>query len=119
MKVSTGAIPVVLVGGGSVLLRKEIDGASEVIRPEHFEVANAIGAAIAQVGGQVDRVYSLADMTREEAIFQAKTEAIQKSVDAGATASSIEIMQVDDVPLTYLPSNVTRIRVKAVGDLAL
>lgn len=119
MKISTGAIPVVLVGGGSVLLHEQIDGASEVIRPEHFEVANAIGAAIAQVGGQVDKVYSLADMTRDEAISQARTEAIQKSVDAGATASSIEIVQVDEVPLTYLPSNVTRIRVKAVGDLAL
>ncbi|MQF70129.1 hydantoinase/oxoprolinase family protein [SAR202 cluster bacterium AD-804-J14_MRT_500m] len=119
MKVSTETIPVVLVGGGSVLLRKEIEGASDVIRPEHFEVANAIGAAIAQVGGQVDKVYSLVDMTRDEAISQARTEAVQRSIDAGARASTVEIVQVDEVPLTYLPSNVTRIRVKAVGELAL
>ena len=31
----------------------------EVHRPEHFAVANAIGAAIAQVGGEVDRVFAI------------------------------------------------------------
>ncbi len=119
VKLSAGPVPVVLVGGGSVLIRQELEGASEVIRPEHFEVANAIGAAIAQVGGQVDRVYTLTEMTREEALEQAKEEAIRRATEAGATPSSVEVVQVDEVPLSYLPSNVTRIRVKAVGELAL
>ena len=30
---------------------------------------------------------------------------------------SVEIVDVEDVPLAYLPGNATRVRVKAVGDL--
>ena len=59
MKTSAEPIPVVVVGGGSILLGDTLPGASELVKPEHFAVANAIGAAIAQVGGEVDRVFSL------------------------------------------------------------
>ncbi len=41
-------MPIVLVGGGSVVIPQELAGASVVIRPENYDVANAIGAAIAQ-----------------------------------------------------------------------
>ena len=68
VKLSGGEAPVVLVGGGSILLDDGLAGASEVLRPRHAEVANAIGAAIAQVGGQVERVYSLEQTWREQAV---------------------------------------------------
>jgi N-methylhydantoinase A/oxoprolinase/acetone carboxylase beta subunit len=109
----------VIVGGGSILLRDHLPGASDVIKPEHFAVANAIGAAIAQVGGEVDRVFSLDQMSRDSALEQAKTEAAQKAVAAGARESTVQVTDVEEVPLSYLPSNATRIRVKAVGDLEL
>ena len=41
----------------------------------------------------------------------------EKAVAAGASPQSIEIVDVEDVPLSYLPGNATRIHVKAVGDL--
>jgi N-methylhydantoinase A/oxoprolinase/acetone carboxylase beta subunit len=119
MKTSPDPIPVVLVGGGSVLLRDELEGASRVIRPEHFGVANAIGAAIAQVGGEVERVFSLDGMSRDEALDQAKAEATEKAVAAGAVASTVRIVDVEEVGLAYLPGNATRVKVKAVGDLEL
>ena len=119
MKTSQGDIPVVVVGGGSVLLGEELPGASRLVRPEHFAVANAIGAAIAQIGGEVDRVFSLEHSTRERALEEAKTEAAERAVAAGADAGSVQIVDVEEVPLAYLPSNATRIRVKAVGDLKL
>ena len=118
LKLSAAAVPVVLVGGGSILVKGSLNGASEVLRPDHAEVANAIGAAIAQVGGQVEKVYSLADVSREEALANAKQEAVDKAVGAGANPSTIEIVEVEEVPLAYLPSNAVRVRVKAVGDLA-
>ena len=59
MKTSADPIPVVVVGGGSILLRDTLPGASELVKPHHFAVANAIGAAIAQVGGEVDKVVAL------------------------------------------------------------
>src|SRR5205085_419334 len=72
MKTSAGDIPVVVVGGGSILLGDSLPGASEVVKPDHFAVANAIGAAIAQIGGEVDRVFSLEQVPREEALQRAR-----------------------------------------------
>jgi N-methylhydantoinase A/oxoprolinase/acetone carboxylase beta subunit len=119
MKTSAAPIPVVSVGGGSILIVRPINGASEIITPENHAVANAIGAAIAQVGGEVDRVFSLEAMSREEALNQAKAEAISKAVAAGADPATVEVVDVEEVPLAYLPGNATRIAIKAVGDLAM
>jgi N-methylhydantoinase A/oxoprolinase/acetone carboxylase beta subunit len=119
MKTSPEPIPVVVVGGGSVLLAESLPGASRLIRPDHFAVANAIGAAIAQVGGEVERVFSLDQLTRDAALDQAKGEAVDKATAAGATPASVRIVDVEDVPLPYLPGNATRIKVKAVGELEL
>ena len=117
MKTSATAVPVIVVGGGSILVTGNVEGASEIIKPSHFSVANAIGAAIAQVGGECDKIFSLAELQREEALDQAKQEATDRAVNAGADASTIEIVDVEEVPLAYLPGNATRIMVKAVGDL--
>jgi N-methylhydantoinase A/oxoprolinase/acetone carboxylase beta subunit len=119
MKMGPEPIPVVVVGGGSILLGDQLAGASRLVRPEHFAVANAIGAAIAQVGGEVERVFSLDQLTRAAALDQAKGEATEKAVAAGATSASVRIVDVEDVPLPYLPGNATRIKVKAVGELEL
>ena len=118
MKTSADPVPVVVVGGGGVLVRDGLAGASETIRPDYFSVASAIGAAIAQVGAETDRVYSMASMTRDEAMAEARSVTSQRAVDAGADAATVEITDIDEIPLTYLPSNAIRIRVKAVGDLA-
>ena len=118
LKLSAAPVPVVLVGGGSILLGDSLAGASAVLRPPHAEVANAIGAAIAQVGGQVERVYDLGRTSREQALADARQEASSKAVAAGANAATVEVVEVEEVPLTYLPSNAVRVRVKAVGDLA-
>ncbi|MEM9221418.1 MAG: hydantoinase/oxoprolinase family protein [Pseudomonadota bacterium] len=118
VKSSQGNVPVVLVGGGSVLVHRSIKGASDVIRPEHSGIANAIGAGLAQVGGEVDKIFSYEDVGRDTAMSQAKKEAIERAVSAGSSQESTQIMSVDEVPLTYLPGGAVRIKAKAVGDLA-
>ena len=115
-RLSPEPLPVIVVGGGSILVDRPIAGL-EVVKPNHFAVANAVGAAIAQVSGEVDRVYSLAEMPRAQALDDAKAKAIAAAVAAGAREDSIEIVDVEDVPLAYLPGNATRVRVKAVGEL--
>ena len=115
-RLSPDPLPVIVVGGGSILVDGPIGGL-EVIKPNHFAVANAVGAAIAQVSGEVDRVYALAEIGRDQALADAKGRAIEAAVAAGALRSSIEIVDVEDVPLAYLPGNATRVRVKAVGEL--
>ena len=119
VKLSGEDVPVALVGGGSILLGDRLAGASEVLRPEHAGVANAIGAAIAQVGGQMERVYSLETGGRAEAIADCSAGAVQRAVAAGAEQATVEVVDVEEVPLTYVPSNATLVRVRAVGNLAL
>jgi len=117
MKTSQRDLPVVLVGGGTILLPDKLKGASEVIRPLHYQYANAIGAAIAQVSGEVDRIWSLESVTRQQAIAEAKAEATRMAVRAGADPETVAIVDLEDVPLAYLPSNALRIRAKAAGAL--
>jgi N-methylhydantoinase A/oxoprolinase/acetone carboxylase beta subunit len=119
MKTAPGSVPVVLVGGGIILIGDTLNGASELLRPEHAAVANAIGAAIAQVGGEVDRVFSLDAIPRDKALEQAKAEARERVLKGSAAPDSVEIVDVEEIPLAYLPGNATRIRVKAVGDLVM
>ena len=102
MKTSADPIPVVVVGGGSILLRETLPGASELVKPDHFAVANAIGAAIAQVGGEVDKVVALEGTTRAAALDEAKAEAIEKAVAAGADRDGVRVVDVEDVPIAYL-----------------
>jgi N-methylhydantoinase A/oxoprolinase/acetone carboxylase beta subunit len=117
-KTTSEDMPVVLVGGGSILLPEKLKGASRVLRPEHFDVANAIGAAIAQVSGSVDGIYDVASQGREKVIERIKQEARTEAVRAGAAEDSLEIVDLEEIPLAYLPSNAVRFRVKAVGKLA-
>jgi N-methylhydantoinase A/oxoprolinase/acetone carboxylase beta subunit len=123
MKTNPNPVPVVLVGGGGILIPPQrydhLKGAAKVVRPEHFQYANAIGAAIAQVSGEVDRLFALESITRADALNQAGEVAKHEAVKAGAKPESVQIVEVDEVPLAYLPGNAIRVRVKAVGSLAM
>jgi N-methylhydantoinase A/oxoprolinase/acetone carboxylase beta subunit len=116
VRISPEPIPVIAVGGGSILMPPRLGGL-EVIRPDHFAVANAIGAAIAQTSGEVDRIYSLENRSRESALADAEQEARQKAVTAGALPDSIMVTEREDIPLSYLRGNATRVRVKVIGDM--
>ena len=115
-RLSPEPLPVIVVGGGSILVKGRIAGL-EAIKPHHFAVANAVGAAIAQVSGETDRVYSLAAISRADAIKDAEEKARASAVAAGAREDSLQVVDVEDVPLAYLPGNATRVHVKVVGDL--
>ena len=119
VKLSRDDVPVILVGGGSILVEGALAGASEVVRPPHFGAANAVGAAIAQVSGEIDRVVSLERQEREAVLAATRQDAIEAAVASGANRPSVRIVDVDETPLAYLPGGITRLRVKAVGDLGL
>jgi N-methylhydantoinase A/oxoprolinase/acetone carboxylase beta subunit len=118
MKTSSTAVPVVLVGGGSILAPTTLRGAAKVIIPNQAGVANAIGAAIAQVSGEVDQVYSYEQLGRDAALERARTDATSKAVAAGADSATVQIADVEELPLQYLPGGAVRVRVKAIGELA-
>jgi N-methylhydantoinase A/oxoprolinase/acetone carboxylase beta subunit len=118
VKTSREDRPLIAVGGGSILVPERLPGVSEIHRPDHFDVANAIGAAIASVSGEVDRIFNLGPGGRQAAIEEASGEARDRAVRAGADAEHVEIVEIEEVPLTYLTNPAVRIRVKAAGRLA-
>jgi N-methylhydantoinase A/oxoprolinase/acetone carboxylase beta subunit len=123
IKTSPDPVPVILVGGGGLLIPLDrydsLKGASSVVRPSNYQFANAIGASIAQISGQIDKVYSLEATRREDVIKSAKATAIGRAIAAGADQNTVEIVELDEIALPYLPGNAVRIRVKAAGNLAL
>ena len=119
IKTSADPVPLILVGGGSILIKRDIAGISELIVPEHAGVANAIGASIAQVGGEVDKVYSYEKLGRDASIEDAKRQAVEAAVEAGAKEDTVEMIDFEEVPLSYIPGNAVRLRVKTAGELAV
>ncbi len=118
MKTSGDPIPLILVGGGAVLVAEQIPGTSEMIVPEHAGVANAIGASIAQVSGETDRIFAYEAVGREQALETAREEAIERAVAAGADAGTLQVIEQEEIPLAYMPGGAVRIRLKVAGELA-
>ena len=119
MKTEASDLPLLVVGGGAILVDWPVQSVSDVLRPEFSSVANAVGAAIAQVSGEIERMVNLDGANREAILDDARQEATDKAIAAGATAASVEIIEMEQVPINYLPGNPTRLRVKAVGDLPI
>lgn len=118
-KLEAADLPVVVVGGGAFLAGEALPGASRLVRPTHAPVANAVGAAGANVGGEVDQLYSLAGRDRVDALADARAKAVARAVEAGADPASVRIVDEEDLPLAYLDDGVAiRVRVRAVGELA-
>ena len=119
IKLSAEARPAILVGGGSILIGGELNGISSILVPEHHSVANAVGAAIAQAGGEADRCYSYDLIGREAALADAEAVATASAVAAGASPVTVRVTDVEELPLAYLPGATTRVRMRAVGDMDL
>ena len=118
MKVSSADIDVILVGGGSIILPEKIAGAAQVVKPDHFGCANAIGSAISKVSGTFEKLINYDEIPRDKALEKAKAEAVELAVAAGAIRDTVEIIEVEDVPLAYYAGNTNRVKIKAAGDLA-
>jgi N-methylhydantoinase A/oxoprolinase/acetone carboxylase beta subunit len=116
MKTEAGDLPLIAVGGGAFLVPDPVAGISRVIRVPHGDCANAVGAAIAQVSGEIDQVYR--ELPRGEAIALAEAQAKERAVAAGADRSSLQTVDVEDMPLAYLPGNALRVRVRVAGEMA-
>ncbi|QCK85562.1 hydantoinase/oxoprolinase family protein [Phreatobacter aquaticus] len=116
MKTEAGDVPLLAVGGGAFLIPDTLEGVSRVVRVEHGDCANAVGAAIAQVSGECDQIFR--DMTRNDALDAAAAVASDRAVAAGADRSTLKTIETEDMPIAYLPGNSLRVRVRVVGDVA-
>ena len=111
-------MPVILVGGGAVLVTDGLNAASKLHRPENANVANAIGAAIAQVGGESERMLSYRQTPRDESIASVTRAATERAIKAGADPKTIRAVDIEETAVPYMDEGATRVRVKVIGELA-
>ncbi|ODQ62063.1 hypothetical protein WICANDRAFT_82179 [Wickerhamomyces anomalus NRRL Y-366-8] len=113
-------LPLILVGGGSMVIGDKIDGISEIIRPTYHEYANAIGAAVAKIASVVDTVISLeGGISFEKVLELKKQDAIEAIIkDKGAVRESTYIADVTTLPV-QCSTNKVRIIIKAAGEVDL
>ncbi len=119
MKTARGDVTILAVGGGNFLIPDSLKGAAQVVRPPHASVANAVGAAIAQVGAQAEQIVSYDKVPRAAAIERMRADVVARVIAAGGEADSVQIVEVDEIPLSYIPGRAAQLRVRAVGDLAI
>jgi N-methylhydantoinase A/oxoprolinase/acetone carboxylase beta subunit len=116
MKVSSAPVAVLLVGGGSIVYMDELDGVTCTI-PPHHDSANAVGAAIAKVAGEVDLIEILDGKDERDVVKSASKVAIDTAIARGADPENVRIVAIEKIPLQYVSNKATRIKVKAIGKL--
>ncbi|KAJ3461158.1 hypothetical protein MRS44_009711 [Fusarium solani] len=112
MKLSAEDAVLVLVGGGSIVQMDE-----KLTRYSHFDCANAVGAAIAKVSGQIDTIEILEGRDEQEIIESTKRKAIEAAIEAGADRDTVKIVSLENLPLEYSAVKATRLIIKAAGML--
>jgi hypothetical protein len=74
--------------------------------------AQAVGAAIAQISGEADQIFT--GLSRDAALVEAERIAREKAVRSGADPSSLKLVETEDIPVSYLPGNARRVRARVV-----
>lgn len=116
MKTRAEDIPVIVVGGGRILVSHDLPGAARLHIPDHAGVANAIGAAIALLSGQAEQIFDYSRTDGAEAVAAVIEKARQEAVAAGADPATLRVVDVEEIPLPYTGGKLTSVRVKVVGD---
>ncbi|XDG10198.1 hypothetical protein ABKA04_009813 [Annulohypoxylon sp. FPYF3050] len=121
MKVSEAPVHVLLVGGGSLLVTDDLklDNVAKCQKPIHHDAANAVGAAIAKVAGEIDVIEILEGKDEKTVVSAACEKATQEAIRKGAAAENVKIVSIDKIALQYTTKKATRLIVKAVGQLAI
>jgi N-methylhydantoinase A/oxoprolinase/acetone carboxylase beta subunit len=117
MKLTAEPVPLIAVGGGAFAVDDGLPGVSEVIRPDHGDTANAVGAALAEVSGETDQIFR--DLGRDAAVEAAIELAGERAVAAGADPATLTTIELEDLPLAYLSGDARRVRARVVGQLVL
>ncbi|MFT8879367.1 MAG: hydantoinase/oxoprolinase family protein [Oenococcus sp.] len=116
MKTSAEDTDLILVGGGAIIIPEKLKGIHHIFKYDHGSVANAIGATIAQISGEYEKIYQYDSVSRDDALADAQKNADDQAKTAGALSDSLQLVDVEEIPLAYAPGRTTRLKVKVVGD---
>ncbi|KAK7437589.1 hypothetical protein VKT23_018487 [Stygiomarasmius scandens] len=119
MKTSPEDCTLLLVGGGSIIAPQQLEGVGEIIVPPFHSVANAVGAAIANVSGEVDTIEIMQGKTLSDVLERIKEEAKANAVKNGADPETVRVVEVSVLPVQYVTNQATRLIVRAVGEIGI
>lgn len=72
--------------------------------------------SVRQVSGEIDQVFS--GLSREAALALAEAQANDAAVASGARRETLKTLEIEDIPIAYLPGGARRVRVRVIGDIA-
>lgn len=107
-------LPIILIGGGARLFANS-PLASKVHIPDLASIANALGAALAQVSGSIDQVVSL--QNREKTLKELEEQAKKAAIQAGARLTELRIAEQQIIPYHYTTNDLARVKITVTGPL--
>ncbi|CAM4750368.1 unnamed protein product [Rotaria magnacalcarata] len=128
MKTNIEPVPVVLCGGGSILIdiNQSFPGVTQMVRTDHFAVCNAVGAALCSISASMDLIVDLLPSSvdggqqRKQVIDQLIVDVRQKCKENGARSNTIHLTDLEQIPLAYHPGGYKhRVQLTAIGRLDL
>ncbi|CAF1166019.1 unnamed protein product [Adineta ricciae] len=128
MKTNPEPVPVILCGGGCILIdqNKSFPGVTKIIRPDHFAVCNAVGAALCSVSGTLDLITDLVPTsvdggTQRKAELDRLVLQVQEQCEHnGARKTTIQLSELELIPLSYHSGGYKhRVQLTAIGQLDL
>lgn len=118
MKTTAEPVPAIFIGGGAMVVPKEgIAGVSKVLCPDHFEVGGAVGTTIAEIGAYAEGVVDLDKEDRDNAIARVTEQAKDNARTAGAIRETVEVIDVEEIPFTYMPGKREKVRIRVKGKI--
>jgi hypothetical protein len=97
-----------------------------MIRPAHYAVCNAVGAALCSVGATIDTIVDLLPSSvdggeqRKRELDQLIVAAHQECERKGALSDTIRLVELEQLPLAYHPSgHKHRVQLTAIGQVDL
>lgn len=110
-------LPIVVVGGAAALIRQALAGTEMEDRlciPQEAAVANAYGAALAEISFTMSVVAPL--ITGRQALLDdMKAKAISEAISNGARFDKTRITAVDIIPYAYSKDGLAKVTVTASG----
>ncbi|KAJ9150395.1 Hydantoinase [Pleurostoma richardsiae] len=112
MKTSPEPCHLLLVGGGAFLCPPALEGVASIEVPPHASVANAVGAAVAEIGEGDEVVVDASE--KDRALAEVKAKVIAQAVSRGARAGHVRVIEEDVTGLAYVEGKF-KIKVKVAG----
>lgn len=106
-------LPIVVVGGATALIQAALPELSLVV-PPHAGVANAFGAALAEISATTTVVAALGQ-EREAFLEEVKAKTCQEAILRGADAVKTRIANVEIIPYAYSKQGLAKVSVTAIG----